>query len=132
MLAVLGGLWTLFLLINTIVLLVRGEAPLPIWNYSMTLVLTAETALLLAGGIMLFRKKPAGRLLVVIGSILVLLSYVAGIIVGALGVTTTGGTITGMAYGGIIAGFLLVGAPPIATLVLALIPPTKRYLNPPR
>ncbi|WP_153033346.1 hypothetical protein [Amycolatopsis sp. YIM 10] len=132
-LAVLGGLWSLYLLIDTIVLLARGEAPLPVWNYSMVVVLAAEVGLLLGGGIMLFVKKSAGRIMVAIGSGLVLLSYVAGIVVGALGVADAGGTITGVQFGGAIAGLLILGAPPIATLVLALVPPTKRYLNqPPR
>lgn len=84
------------------------------------------TAFLLGvGAVMMFTRRPLGRVLVVAGCAVVVIAGIAGYAV-TLHYTTSGGSAAEI--GGSIGG--LVGLIfPIATAVLALVPPTTRWLN---
>ncbi|WP_433197452.1 hypothetical protein ACQP1G_01040 [Nocardia sp. CA-107356] len=89
-------------------------------------VLALITAILLGvGAIMTFTRKPLGRALVVAGCAVVVITGIAEHVV-TLRYTTTGGGAAAIGSG--VSG--LIGLVfPIATTVLALIPPTTRWLN---
>lgn len=78
--------------------------------------------LLLGGGIMIFLRKPAGRLAVIVGAALAITVYASAIVFGAVGV---------YARGVLPAGFvmLIAALPAIATVVLASLSSTVRWLT---
>lgn len=83
-------------------------------------------ALLLGvGAVLLFTSRPLGRVLVVAGCVVVVVAGIAGYAV-TLRYTTSGGGAAEIS-GGIGGLFGLIF--PIATAVLALVPPTTRWLN---
>ncbi|MFI6026047.1 hypothetical protein [Amycolatopsis magusensis] len=127
-LAVLGALWALISLVASIVVLSEYGSLLA-YSY-IGLGLTAiEAVLLLVGGILLFMKKPAGRWMVIVGCALVLLSYALGMVMTAVGTSGLDSSVGGAVVGGAAAGLIIVAVPAIATLVLAAVPPTGRYLR---
>jgi hypothetical protein len=83
---------------------------------------------LLAGGILLFARRNVGRTLVLVGAAVGLLIYVLGL-VNAAG-AASGSPLSG---GGdvIVIAALMVGLPAAATIVLALLPATARWLDGP-
>ncbi|WP_329414485.1 hypothetical protein OG563_17725 [Nocardia vinacea] len=84
------------------------------------------TAFLLGvGAVMMFTRRPLGRVLVVAGCAVVVIAGIAGYAV-TLHYTTSGGSAAEIG-GGI--GGLLGLIFPITTAVLALVPPTTRWLN---
>ncbi|WP_433758073.1 hypothetical protein [Nocardia sp. CA-135398] len=84
------------------------------------------TAFLLGvGAVMMFTRRPLGRVLVVAGCAVVIVAGIAGYAVTAH-YTTSGGSAAEIG-GGIGGLFGLIF--PIATAVLALVPPTRRWLH---
>ncbi|WP_370944591.1 hypothetical protein AB5J62_36525 [Amycolatopsis sp. cg5] len=79
--------------------------------------------LLIGGGIMIFLRKPAGRLNVIIGAGLAIAVYATAIVFGAVGV---------YAHGIMPAAFVMILAalPAVATVVLASLNSTARWLAP--
>ncbi|MGV9670000.1 hypothetical protein ACWDPV_05325 [Gordonia sp. NPDC003504] len=93
------------------------------------IIYLAVLALLLTGGILFLRQKKIGRLLVVIGAGLVVAFQILDVIVTvAAGIGAGGAYGAGYAAGAGIVGLLILIFP-IVTIVLALIPPTTRWLN---
>jgi hypothetical protein len=78
--------------------------------------------LLLPGGILLLRGKPVGRQLVIAGSSLAIVLYLAYLLVVLLG------AVGGFAGVGAFAVLLFL-VPAVATLVLAAVTPTARWLG---
>jgi hypothetical protein len=101
------------------------------WAFVLALVedlLIAGT--LLPGGIMLFMRKPAGRMMTIVGSSLAILSFVVALVLaaiggGILGARLGGGLLAGTAIGGVV----LVLVPAIVTLILAIVKPTARWCS---
>jgi hypothetical protein len=146
-LAILGGLWALVSMIGGFAIASldssdleystynsadgysSGTYTLPDWlgTYGIIIALVnlVVAVLLIVGAILLFTKKSAGRFMVAGGCGLVILIGVAGIIVGAVMSADIEGGMGGIAVGGVIGFIALV--PAIATLVLALVPPTGRW-----
>jgi hypothetical protein len=124
-LAVLGGLLYLVSLIGGIVTL--ASPGFPLWIALLLLVqnlLLAGT--LLPGGILLFLRKPVGRVLTIIGSGLAILLSAVSVAMSAAGVWYYGG-VGGMFAGAAFVGLLIVLIPAGATLVLAIVKPTGRW-----
>ncbi|MET8876283.1 hypothetical protein [Nocardia sp. NPDC004604] len=89
-------------------------------------VIALITAILLSvGAVMVFTRKPLGRVLVVAGCAVVVIAGIAEYAV-TLRYTTSGGSAAGISGG---VGGLIGLVFPIATAVLALIAPTTRWLN---
>jgi hypothetical protein len=146
-LAILGGLWALVSMIggfaiasldssdldystyNSVDGYSSGTYSVPDWlgTYGIILALVnlVVAVLLIVGAILLFMKKSAGRFMVAAGCGIVILIGVTGIIVGAVMSADIEGGMGGAAIGGVIGFVALV--PAIATLVLALVPPTGRW-----
>jgi hypothetical protein len=124
-LAVLGGLWHLVGVIGGVITLSRGYVSVVsmIVGLGMNVVLVG---LLLSGGILLFVKKPAGRLLTIVGSAMAILLYVVSLVLAGAGLGGAGAVAAG---GGIVV--LLFCLPAIATLVLAIVQPTARWVAKP-
>ncbi|MFX0573267.1 hypothetical protein [Nocardia nepalensis] len=89
-------------------------------------VIAVIAAILLGvGAVMMFVRKPLGRVLVVAGCAVVVIAGIAGSVVTLRYTTSGGGAAT---IGGGISG--LIGLVfPIATAILALVPSTTRWLN---
>jgi hypothetical protein len=120
-LAVLGGLWHLVSLVGSIVIM-TGAGAVPFVIISAVLS-AAISGCLITGGILLFLKKPAGRLSTIIGSGLAILMYVASAVF-----VLAAPRSAGVAVGGGVA-VLVFSAPAIATLVLAIVKPTARWVG---
>lgn len=124
-LAILGGLWFLAGLAFHVIELVDFAGSVLIGGAVLDFL---SAALLLSGGILLLLRKSAGRVLTVIGAGATILFVVSIFLMRAIGshffFTYSGVTLR---FG---AGWLLIVVliPAIATLVLALIPPTARWL----
>ncbi|MFE6610320.1 hypothetical protein [Amycolatopsis sp. NPDC057786] len=124
-LAVLGGLWFLAGVVSHVIELSQYVISFLVIGAVLDLV---SAALLLGGGILLLVRKRAGRVLTVIGA------------AGAIGFVALTfllraiGSHFHFSYGGVMLHFgfgwllFVVLIPAIATLVLALIPPTGRWL----
>ncbi len=87
-----------------------------------------SAALLLLGGILLLMRKGAGRVLTAIGAAFTLFMVLVTIVVRSLDLTfyfSYGGLTLFVGVGGVLIQVLI---PAIATLVLALIPPTARWV----
>ncbi|MBB5852820.1 hypothetical protein ACFQ05_05945 [Amycolatopsis umgeniensis] len=125
-LAILGGLWFLSGLVWVVILMVDRMRSYYIVGGILDL---AVGVLLLIGGILLLLRKRAGRMLVVIGAGAAIFFGVVLVVLGATGshFHYVFGGVSGL-YGflGMIIQLLL---PAIATIVLALIPPTGRWLT---
>jgi hypothetical protein len=125
-LAVLGGLLYLLGLIGTVVVLVN--VGFGYWQSILNLVeVLLLVATLLPGGILLFLRKPAGRLLTIIGSGLAILVTVLSVALDAAGVWHLSSGVGGMYLGGAIVGLVLVLVPAGATLTLAIVKPTALW-----
>ncbi len=79
------------------------------------------------GGILLFARKPIGRLLTIIGSGLAVLVTLVSVVLGVVGLWQFGAGIGGAYLGGAIAGLPLVLLPAAATLILAIVRPTALW-----
>ncbi|ANN15257.1 hypothetical protein SD37_06045 [Amycolatopsis orientalis] len=124
-LAILGGVWFLSGLVWMIILLFNRVRPYLIVGGILDL---AVGVLLLIGGILLLRRKSTGRMLVVIGAGAGIFFGIVSIILRASGadiVYAYGGVAVVYGFLGLIVQLLI---PAIATIVLALIPPTGRWL----
>jgi hypothetical protein len=124
-LAVLGGLLYLIGLVGGVVGIASGYTPgLFILLSIQNLVLTGT---LLPGGILLFVRKPIGRILTIVGSSLAILLSVVSVVLSAVGVGYFGNGVGGMRVGGAFLGLLLVLIPAGATLTLAIVKPTALW-----
>ncbi|AXB45136.1 hypothetical protein [Amycolatopsis albispora] len=126
-LAVLGALWGLFSAISTIVVLADFGGELPVISMIGIGLIGVEAVLLLVGGILIFVKKPAGRWMVIAGCALALVSSVLAIVNTSIVASEVGAS--GAVVGGTMGMAVIVALPAIATLVLAAVPPTGRYLR---
>ena len=121
-LAVIGGVLNLgSLVLNVIGLAVDGY--FGVWQIIFMVQALLLAGTLLPGGILLFVRKPAGRMLTMVGSGLAILLAVAGF---ALSFAHFGQVPTGM-LGGQAIGIVLVVLPAAATLTLALVKPTAEW-----
>ncbi|UMP00100.1 hypothetical protein [Amycolatopsis sp. EV170708-02-1] len=125
MLTVVNALWYLAGAVVTTVLLV-ASAPIAAEEVALLVLYAVLAVLLLIGGILLFARKPAGRVLVIIGS-----GTAAGYLVLAPLLSATAGLHlhVGVELGGYYLTFLLALLPAIATLVLALVKPTAVWVK---
>ncbi|WP_153029208.1 hypothetical protein [Amycolatopsis sp. YIM 10] len=125
-LAVLGALWAMFSTVASIIVLSEYSSSLPAMSFIGIGLVGIEALLLLVGGILMFMKKPAGRWLVIAGCALVLVSAVLSIVNTSMIAAEFGGS--GALVGTSAGLVIIVSLPAIATLVLAAVPPTARYL----
>jgi len=86
----------------------------------------ALAGLLLPGGILLFMRKPAGRMMTIIGSGVALAFFLLSFTLGAIGV---GALSLGVGVAGRSVTLILAFAPAIATLVLAIVKPTAVWVG---
>lgn len=122
-LAVLGGLLYLFGLITSVVQLTGAVSVYRTYYlYLVQDLLLVGT--LLPGGILLFVRKPIGRLLTIVGSGLAILVTLVSVVLDAVGLWHFSAGIGGTYLGGAIFGLLLVLLPAAATLTLAIVKPT--------
>ncbi|MEC3979843.1 hypothetical protein [Amycolatopsis sp. H20-H5] len=125
-LALLGGIWNLLGFAVQLFAMVFGH-----WTFGQLISVVINlvvTGLLLSGGIQLFRRKPNGRSQTILGCALVILDAVAGVVLLSVGVSWPGGyaaSVLGSTFA------LLFTAPAIATLVLAAVPSTARWVGSP-
>ncbi|WP_326566070.1 hypothetical protein VSH64_29855 [Amycolatopsis rhabdoformis] len=126
-LAILGGVVQLIAVIGSIVALTTyssgtGAFVIPL------IVDAVLVGLLLYGAIALIMHKPAGRLCVIIGCAVAIVFSVVQLILALAG---SGGLVdTSSEYLGIgIAGGIIALLPPVATLILAIVKPTQRWVG---
>ncbi|HKN54153.1 MAG TPA: hypothetical protein VJX66_16745 [Amycolatopsis sp.] len=126
-LAVLGGL---FYGIGTVTL-ISQMIKYDVWHWTFLLSTAFDVIImltLLPGAILLFMRKPIGRMLTIVGCATAILALVVNIILSAAGLgflgTALGG---GLLAGGAIIGILFVVVPASATMVLAIVKPTARW-----
>ncbi|WP_410580464.1 hypothetical protein [Amycolatopsis sp. lyj-108] len=124
-LAILGGLWFLAGLAFHVIELVDFTVSFLVIGAVLDFL---SAALLLSGGILLLLRKKAGRVLTVIGAGATILLVASIFLMEAIGSHFF------FSYSGVTSHFgvglllIVVPIPAIATLVLALIPPTARWL----
>jgi hypothetical protein len=118
-LAVLGGLWHLLGLVRSVAY-ITGARAVPFDGIISAVLSAAVSGCLITGGILLFLKKPAGRLSTIIGSGLAILLYVASVVLPIA--SWSAASLFGVPA-------LLFGGPAIATLVLAIVKPTARWVG---
>ncbi|MFI5610640.1 hypothetical protein [Amycolatopsis sp. NPDC051903] len=87
----------------------------------------AMAVLLLWGAISLIMHKPLGRLLVIIGCSVAIAFTVVSLILSAIGTTSFGASAEFLGYG--VAAGLVSLIPPVATLILAIVKPTKLWVG---
>jgi len=125
-LAILGALWGVF---SGIVDLSATDEVVEDLRWLLVFqgtVYLLEVVTLLPGAILLFLRKPAGRWLVAAGSAL---HIVQGVVVLSVVASDDRFDFGGAAsLGGGVGGLLVVLSPAIATLVLAMLPVTARWL----
>ncbi|WP_340687077.1 hypothetical protein LCL61_13010 [Amycolatopsis coloradensis] len=123
-LAVLGGLWFLAGLTSHVIELSHYVISFLVVGAALDLV---STALLLGGGIMLLLRKRAGRVLTVIGAASAIGFVALTFLLRAIGhfYFSYGGVSLHFGFGWLL---FVVLIPAIATLVLALVSPTARWL----
>ncbi|RSN65889.1 hypothetical protein DMH01_05945 [Amycolatopsis sp. WAC 04182] len=124
-LAILGGLWFLAGLASNIIELSHYVISFLVVGAALDLV---STALLLGGGIMLLLRKRAGRVLTVIGAASSIGFVALTFLLRAIGshfYFSYGGVTLHFGFGWLL---FVVLIPAIATLVLALVPSTARWL----
>lgn len=124
-LGILGGLWFLSGLVWAVILTIGRIHPEVIIGGIVDL---AVGVLLLIGGILLLRRKGTGRMLVVVGAGAAIIFGIALVVLRAIGsdfVFGYGGVSLVYGFLGLIVQLLI---PAIATIVLALIPPTGHWL----
>ena len=103
-------------------------------NYVSKAVGLAAGLLLVLGGVLLLMRKPAGRVLCVLGAALVVLVKLLIIVLQAMPPTGFYLSIGGprlIPAGPSVIERILLFVPPIVTIVLALLPATTRWLRPP-
>jgi hypothetical protein len=123
-LAVLGGLASLLGLITGAI----GIAGLGFLHWLFIVALVENLILvgtLLPGGILLFLRKPMGRLLTIIGSGFAIFVALATVVVDMVGIGHYGAGL----FPGFL-GLLLTLVPAVATLVLAIVKPTAQWCAP--
>ncbi|RSN47974.1 hypothetical protein DMC64_12195 [Amycolatopsis sp. WAC 04197] len=124
-LAILGGLWFLAGVVSHVVELSHYVISFLVVGAVLDFV---SAALLLGGGILLLVRKRAGRVLTVIGSAGAIGFVVLTFLFRAIGSSfyfSYGGVMLHFGFGWLL---FVVLIPAIVTLVLALIPPTGRWL----
>ncbi|WIV55836.1 hypothetical protein [Amycolatopsis nalaikhensis] len=125
-LAVLGGLLYLVGLVGSVITL--ADFGFVDWIFVVPLVKNLLlAALLLPGGILLFLRKPAGRMLTIVGCALAIVLTIASVVLNAVGVWYFAAGIGGIHLGGAFVGLVMVLVPAGAALVLALVKPTARW-----
>lgn len=97
---------------------------------------SALSALLMfAGAIMVLMRKSAGRWLVVVGGVLTLAVTFLPMVLASWFLSALGGELDSEAFAGLGTTMAIVGffwaLFPVLTMVFALVPPTRRYCNPP-
>lgn len=126
-LAVLGGLFSLVGLISVVAGL--AEFGFVLWLNVLILVQNVLlTGTLLPGGILLFLRKPVGRVLTIIGSVLAILTELVSVLLDVAGVWDYGFAYFGTYFGGAVVAVATSVIPATATLVLAIVKPTARWL----
>ncbi|UMP06035.1 hypothetical protein [Amycolatopsis sp. EV170708-02-1] len=123
--AILGGLWFLAGTVSHVIELSHYVISFLVVGAVLDLV---SAALLLSGGILLLVRKRAGRLLTVIGAAAAIGFVALTFLLRALGshfYFSYGGVMLHFGFGWLL---FVVLIPAIVTLVLALIPPTARWL----
>ncbi|MEV6909851.1 hypothetical protein [Amycolatopsis sp. NPDC051071] len=124
-LAILGGVWFLAGVVLHVIELSDDVDSFLVIGAVLDFV---SAALLLLGGILLLMRKGAGRVLTAVGAAFPLFMVLVTIVVRSLGLDfyfSYGGLSLFFGIGGVLIQVLL---PAIATLVLALIPPTARWV----
>ncbi|WP_460443252.1 hypothetical protein [Amycolatopsis stemonae] len=119
-LAVLGGLFAVFGVIAGVI----GIVSLGFVHWLFILALVEDAILvgtLLPGGILLFLRKPMGRILTIVGSAFAILNAVVTVVLNVVGF---GSFSPGLVAAGSILGLLLAVLPAGTTLVLAIVKPT--------
>ncbi|MFE0028600.1 hypothetical protein [Amycolatopsis sp. NPDC059021] len=128
-LAVLGGVYYLVSAVIQIVAVFGYSRYLP-WLMLVTAFLYLVLAgLLLAGGILLFLKKPAGRMLSIIGSALAIAVVLIGFVLSLVGLSALRHFSGSMVAGAGIVALVFVVIPATATLVLSLVRPTAVWVG---
>lgn len=125
-LAVLGGLWHLLGVVGQVLNMFNRHYALG--TSIIAFVIHAVLAgLLLTGGILLFARKPAGRMLTLIGAALAVVSYTAEVVLASFGLRFLSAVF--IYIGPRFFALLLMAIPAAATIVLVSVPPTTRWLS---
>ncbi|MFD9896190.1 hypothetical protein ACFWY9_43160 [Amycolatopsis sp. NPDC059027] len=129
-LAVLGGVYYLVSAVVQIIALFAVSHRYASWIVFITTFLYLVLAgLLLAGGILLFLKKPAGRMLGIVGSALAIAVVLLGFVLSLVGLSAFRHFSGSMVAGAGIVALVFVVIPATATLVLSLVRPTAVWVG---
>src|SRR5699024_3687796 len=136
-LAVLGALWAIIQTIGSFTQVSSNSAELPeLLNWlpwMQAIAFTVEVLTLGAGAVLLFMRKSLGRWLVTAGAAVHIIQGIVSVIaiVNSPAFTESGLTESeqSVAVGAGIVGLIIGLLPALATLILALLPPTGRWLN---
>lgn len=127
-LAVLGAIWALFGTISSLAAVGTADPDLQMVMWTQGIAYPIEVLTLAPGAALLFMRRDLGRWLVVAGSVVhIIMSVIA--VFGMLSTVDTSSELGGAAAGFGVVGLLIVLAPAIATIILALLPSTARWLN---
>ncbi|QRP47173.1 hypothetical protein [Amycolatopsis sp. FDAARGOS 1241] len=125
-LAILGGIVAVIGVIGSVVGMAAFHGVFGLLIVSLIVEL-AMAVLLLWGAISLIMHKPLGRMLVIIGCSVAIAFTVISLIISMAGGVGLGASSEFLGYG--IASSLLSLLPPVATLVLAIVKPTKLWVG---
>jgi hypothetical protein len=125
-LAILGGIFALIGVVGSIVGMSAFHGVFVILIVSL-IVDAALAVLLLYGAIALIMHKPLGRMLVIIGCSVTIAFDVISVILNAVGTASLGASSEFLGAG--IGVTIVMLLPPIATLILAIVNPTKQWVG---
>lgn len=127
-LAVLGAIWALFGTISSLAAVGATGPGSELVMLTQAIAYPIEILTLGIGAALLFMRRDLGRWLVVAGSVVhIIMSIIA--VFGMLSAIDPSSELGGAAAGFGVVGLLIVLAPAIATIILALLPPTGRWLS---
>jgi hypothetical protein len=122
-LALLGGLFHLIGVAGGAVMLAGdGDLGRALLTFLLHLVVAG---VLIVGGVGLILAKPFGRMFTITGALVALVLYVAALVLSSFGIYFLGLTDDAMP----VTYIALLSAPAVATLVLAILPPTARWVT---
>lgn len=126
-LAIIGAAWAIFICIGGFSTAPDAQGPLSWMVWMQAVVYLVEVCTLLPGAILMLTRKPIGRWLVVLGCAIHIVQGIVAVIAVA-GAVSDQIENSAQAFGAGTVGLVVVLAPAIATLVLALVPLTGRWI----
>lgn len=130
-LAVLGAIWAVIIAISSFMLVsgaTDATAPVPWVVWMQAIAYVVEVLALGGGAAALFMRKSIGRWLVTAGSVIHIIQGIIALI-GFANANNLSDSEQVMTIGNRTFGLIIALLPAIATIILALLPPTARWLN---